>query len=710
MNVQTDLDRSEWSTAFMNDLPDSSFAYIAPGGEKDADGKTTPRTLRYLPYKDADGKIDLPHLRNALARLTQTALSDEAQAEAQKKLVAAAKTAGVGEYAEKDTGKRSTEESVSRSNDAQASSSKLTFFAPITRIDQATREIEGVMTSEKIDTYETVFDYDRSKIAGKNWVGNIREQHDPHKAVGRRVSMTFDDATRSVTLRSRISTGAEDTWQKILDGTLVGYSISCSRYAPPEMRTIGNKTIPVYTDYDYNEVSVVDSPSNPDSALGIAIFRSDGIDPSTAFEDLEPPAQEAALEEQPTQQEGTQMGMTSLDQLSQVAEALARSQETPLAEEQPIQQRPESRASGNDGMMQDTGYVHTPHDHQHATSYGSTHDHDHVHTHTDGTQHTHPHMHEHNHHDHFNDPNHSHDHTHVHSHDHIYRSSAPDTSVPDPLTRAIDTSTGLDGHDPNTGGMMINADGTHKVASMTHTHPHANYGTRADGTVHEHEHTHLNDANHQHEHAEEERSTSQSDLERAGKRVSNDTKVGLHAARDSILRTCGCDECQQMLEICDPDMDGDDDTTPGLDTDADAVLNRKRQARLIRAAANMALSKAIAPITAQFRSIAARLATVPDTQTIHQQLHDLQTSLEGVAGVVQKIAKQEIPGGPVLRAADRTSAIGSNTVYDASVGPNGLLPSDIESLSRLAQSGLLQSDEQGRIAALVFKQQYQQHK
>jgi hypothetical protein len=63
---------AEWSTAEKNDLPDSSFAYIESGGTKDSEGKTEPRSKRHLPYKDKDGKVDLPHTRNALARLDQT--------------------------------------------------------------------------------------------------------------------------------------------------------------------------------------------------------------------------------------------------------------------------------------------------------------------------------------------------------------------------------------------------------------------------------------------------------------------------------------------------------------------------------------------------------------------------------------------------------------------------------------------------------------
>lgn len=71
----------EWSTADVNDLPDSCFLYIEAGGKKDEGSKTTPRSLRHLPYKGMDGKVDLPHLRNALARVPQMeGLSDSKKA------------------------------------------------------------------------------------------------------------------------------------------------------------------------------------------------------------------------------------------------------------------------------------------------------------------------------------------------------------------------------------------------------------------------------------------------------------------------------------------------------------------------------------------------------------------------------------------------------------------------------------------------------
>ena len=72
-----------------NDLPDSDFAYIQPGGKKDSDGRTVPRSLRHLPINDA------AHVRNALARLDQTDISAEAKKAALKKIKAAAKKFGI---------------------------------------------------------------------------------------------------------------------------------------------------------------------------------------------------------------------------------------------------------------------------------------------------------------------------------------------------------------------------------------------------------------------------------------------------------------------------------------------------------------------------------------------------------------------------------------------------------------------------------------
>ena len=64
--------KAVWNTKYINDLPDANFLYVEAGGKEDGEGKTVPRGKRHFPYKDAGGKVDLPHLRNAIARIPQS--------------------------------------------------------------------------------------------------------------------------------------------------------------------------------------------------------------------------------------------------------------------------------------------------------------------------------------------------------------------------------------------------------------------------------------------------------------------------------------------------------------------------------------------------------------------------------------------------------------------------------------------------------------
>jgi len=97
-----EAEKAAWSRAFINDLPDSAFLNIEPGGEKDEDGKTVPRSLRHFPVRGDDGEVDLPHLRNAIARIPQSRIPGlnaddlrELQDEARRLLAEATKQAGV---------------------------------------------------------------------------------------------------------------------------------------------------------------------------------------------------------------------------------------------------------------------------------------------------------------------------------------------------------------------------------------------------------------------------------------------------------------------------------------------------------------------------------------------------------------------------------------------------------------------------------------
>lgn len=156
-------------------------------------------------------------------------------------------------------------------------------FAPITRIDTAKREIEVTATSEALDAYGTIFAYEASHAAFERWLGNVREMHNT-VAVGKRVDVAYDPDRRQVRVRLRISTGAPSTWDKILDGTLCGASIGaanvCWQDVPREqlpdtvrMQDDLPATIRMATSYDLVELSLVDSPANPD-CVGIMLVRA----------------------------------------------------------------------------------------------------------------------------------------------------------------------------------------------------------------------------------------------------------------------------------------------------------------------------------------------------------------------------------------------------------------------------------------------------
>jgi hypothetical protein len=96
--MSSSTEKATWTAAFINDLPDAAFAWISPGGKKDEGGKTVPRSLRHLPHHGPavksgaeHGSVDLPHLRNGLARLSQADLPDAAKASARAHLEAHAK-------------------------------------------------------------------------------------------------------------------------------------------------------------------------------------------------------------------------------------------------------------------------------------------------------------------------------------------------------------------------------------------------------------------------------------------------------------------------------------------------------------------------------------------------------------------------------------------------------------------------------------------
>ena len=136
-----------WDRKYINDLPDAAFALILSGGEKDESGRTTPRSLRKFPHHHADGSLDLPHLRNANARLPQSDLTEEQKAKAKAHLDHHKKAAGIGEVAEesKEPFKHGWPVLKEQADEEEEVGEVEFEIAPEPTIDELIESIEGIV-------------------------------------------------------------------------------------------------------------------------------------------------------------------------------------------------------------------------------------------------------------------------------------------------------------------------------------------------------------------------------------------------------------------------------------------------------------------------------------------------------------------------------------------------------------------------------------
>lgn len=165
------------------------------------------------------------------------------------------------------------------------------MYMPIVRRDKSKREVEGVATSEAIDSYGTIFSYEGSKRAFQKWMertANVREMHQK-KAVGRGIRVRFDDPNKKIYVNTFVSRSAdgENAWTKLEEGILGGYSVGADAHSAVwDTITRDGKKYPYLVSYDLAELSLVDNASNPD-AHGLLIARADGL---TELVDVTEPA------------------------------------------------------------------------------------------------------------------------------------------------------------------------------------------------------------------------------------------------------------------------------------------------------------------------------------------------------------------------------------------------------------------------------------
>ena len=156
---------------------------------------------------------------------------------------------------------------------------------PFSKVDQERRIVSGFATLDNVDKQADIVTTEASLKAFAKFRGNIREMHQPI-SVGKMVSFKedkyFDPETKKfytgVYVSAYVSKGAQDTWEKVLDGTLSGFSIGGRMNKYDDMYDEKmEKTIRVIKEYDLTELSLVDNPANQFANI-MSIEKVDGVE------------------------------------------------------------------------------------------------------------------------------------------------------------------------------------------------------------------------------------------------------------------------------------------------------------------------------------------------------------------------------------------------------------------------------------------------
>jgi hypothetical protein len=154
---------------------------------------------------------------------------------------------------------------------------------PIGKVDAERRIVSGFASLDNIDKQDDIVTAEASVKAFKNFKGNLREMHQP-SAVGKMVSFKedryFDPNSKKfyngVYVSAYVSKGAQDAWEKVLDGTYSGFSIGGNIKSWDDAYNADlDKAIRVIKDYELFELSLVDSPANQFASI-ISVEKVNG--------------------------------------------------------------------------------------------------------------------------------------------------------------------------------------------------------------------------------------------------------------------------------------------------------------------------------------------------------------------------------------------------------------------------------------------------
>ena len=156
---------------------------------------------------------------------------------------------------------------------------------PFSKVDKERRIVSGFATLDNVDRQADIVTAEASMKAFSKFRGNIREMHQP-LAVGKMVSFKedkyFDPESKKfysgVYVSAYVSKGAQDTWEKVLDGTLSGFSIGgrMNKYEDAYDSNV-DKQIRIIKEYDLMELSLVDTPANQFANI-LSVQKVNGVD------------------------------------------------------------------------------------------------------------------------------------------------------------------------------------------------------------------------------------------------------------------------------------------------------------------------------------------------------------------------------------------------------------------------------------------------
>lgn len=162
------------------------------------------------------------------------------------------------------------------------SESRVKFSFPISKVNKEKRTVSGFATLDNIDRHGDIVTSDASEKAFNRFRGNLREMHQPI-AIGKVLSFNPEDyfdkesgkTYKGIYVNAYVSKGAQDTWEKVLDGTLTGFSIGGnivqSAFEPGD-----KEDRRVIKEYELMELSLVDTPANPLASIFSIQKNADG--------------------------------------------------------------------------------------------------------------------------------------------------------------------------------------------------------------------------------------------------------------------------------------------------------------------------------------------------------------------------------------------------------------------------------------------------